>query len=54
MDDTTVAPVAASPPTVTPKDPSEVKPVPVMVISVPPFAEPVDGEIPEIVGAGAM
>ena len=51
VDDTTVAPVAATPPTVTPNDPPEVKFVPVMVIAVPPAAEPVDGEIPEIVGA---
>ena len=51
VDDTTVAPVAATPPTVTPNDPPEVKFVPVMVIAVPPAAEPVDGEIPETVGA---
>ncbi len=49
--DTTVAPVAATPPTVTPNDPPEVKFVPVIVIAVPPAAEPVDGEIPETVGA---
>ena len=53
VDDTTVAPVAATPPTVTPNDPPEVKFVPVIAIAVPPAAEPVDGETPEIVGAAA-
>ncbi len=53
VDDTTVAPVAATPPTVTPNDPPEVKFVPVIVIAVPPAAEPVEGETPVIVGAAA-
>ena len=53
VDDTKVALVAATPPTVTPNDPPEVKFVPEIVIVVPPAVEPVDGEIPEIVGAAA-
>jgi hypothetical protein len=48
VDETTVMPVAAVPPIVTPVAP--VKPVPVMVTNVPPAVEPELGEIPVTVG----
>jgi hypothetical protein len=48
VDDTNVTFVAATPPTVTPKSPPEVKLVPVIVIAVPPAVVPEDGETPEI------
>lgn len=51
VEDTKVTLVAATPPTVTPKDAPDAKPVPVMVIDVPPAPDPVEGEMPEIVGA---
>ncbi len=50
--DTTVAPVAETPPTVTPNEPPEAKFVPVIVIAVPPAVGPDDGDTVEIVGAG--
>jgi hypothetical protein len=53
VDDTKVTPVAATPPTVTPKDAPDAKSVPVIVIGVPPEVLPVEGEMPEIVGAAA-
>jgi len=53
VDDTRVTPVAATPPTVTPNEAPEAKSVPVMVIEVPPAVDPVEGEMPVIVGAPA-
>ena len=49
---TTVTLVAGTPPTVTSDEPPGVKLVPVIVMVVFPAVEPVDGDTPEIVGAG--
>ena len=49
---TTVTPVAAAPPMVTAAP--DMKPVPVMVTAVPPFAVPVFGEIALTFGAGLL
>ena len=51
VDETTVTPVAAAPPIVTPVAP--VKPVPVIVTDVPPAAGPELGEIALTVGGAA-